>query len=160
MNTIYDEITGHNIVKNARILFPNFSGEEQDYNQAGKRNFRLVIEKALADELEERGCNIHTRPARDETEEDQYTVKIGVYRDADVRLLSGKAMTVLDPEEYDMVDNEYRKGHVKNGEIGVEFHVSINNRVKNGSPYLRLDTIILPIGKSRLLEDYQDFEEE
>lgn len=171
MNWIYDEDTGRYVVKNARIMFPNFQGAEQDYNQAGKRNFNLRIDKDLADELSERGVHVRFREARDESEEDQYLVKVGVYRDAEIRLLSGKAMTavVISNDDHGlptaddqgkMVDSEFRKGHVKNGEIGLEFHVSKNTRVSTAAPYLRVDTMVIPIRKSRLLSEYEDYEDD
>lgn len=161
----YDEETGHYVVKGARILFPNFEGAEQDYNLKGKRNFRLQLSKDLADEMRSRGVYVREREGRDEDDEMQYMTKISVYRDADIRMLSGKAMTQIeinndDPEADGgaLVDREFRKGHVKNGEISLEFHISKNTRVSNSSPYARVDTIILPIRKSRLLEDYDDMD--
>ena len=92
----------------------------------------------------------------------QMLTKISVYkRDADIRFLSGKAMTSVtldddDPEKDGgvLVDREFQKGHVVNGKIGLEFHISRNTRVMNSSPYARVDTIILPIQKSRLLDEY------
>ena len=171
MKWTYDEDTGRYIVKNARILFPNFQGAEQDYNVAGKRNFNLQITKDLADELSERGVHVRFREARNDEEDDQYLCKVGVYRDAEIRLLSGKAMTRVLIENDDrglptendqgkMVDSEFRKGHIKNGEIGLEFHVSKNTRVASAAPYLRVDTMVVPIRKSRLLEEYEDYEDD
>ena len=167
----YDEDTGRYIVKGARILFPNFEGAEQNYNQSGKRNFRLVLTKAMADEMKSRGIYVRTMEPREEDDEPQYTIKVGVYSDTDVRLLSGGKMTSIvvpdnDPRRnpgYDiesdpmtMIDREFRKARVKNGEISLEFHISRNTRVVNSSPYARLDTIVIPIRKSKLLEDYED----
>lgn len=171
MTYIYDEDTGRYIVKNARILFPNFQGAEQDYNMPGKRNFRLQVDKDLADELQGRGVNVRYREARDDMEDDQYLIKVGIYSDAEIRLLSGKAMTkvLIDNDNHgmptkddqgSMVDAEFRKGHIKNGEISLEFHVSKNTRVATSSPYIRLDTMIIPIRKSRLLEEYDEIEED
>lgn len=171
MNWIYDEDTGRYVVKkSARVQYPNFQGQEQDYNAAGRRNFNLRLDKALADELSDRGVHVRTLPPRDDEDEERYLVKIGVYRDADIRLLSGKAMTNVLIENDDrglptsndqgrLVDEEFRKGHVKNGEIGLEFHVSKNTRVASAAPYLRVDTMVIPIRKSRLLEDYEEYDD-
>lgn len=162
MTWFYDENTGRYVVKGARILFANFQGAEQNYNQAGKRNFRLVLDESLAEELKGRGVYVRERPGREEGDEPQMLTKISVYkRDADIRFLSGKAMTSVtldddDPERDGgvLVDREFQKGHVVNGKIGLEFHISRNTRVMNSSPYARVDTIILPIQKSRLLDEY------
>lgn len=160
MDWFYDEESGRYVVKGARILFPNFEGAEQDYNQAGKRNFRLVLDAPLAEEMRKRGIYVRERPGRDELDETQYLMKIGVYQDADVRLKSGRTPTPLSFDNLGMVDREFRKGHVCNGEIGIEFHVTRNTKVQNGSLYARLDTAIIPIRKSRLLEEYDDVDDD
>lgn len=167
----YDEDTGRYIVKNARILFPNFQGAEQDYNIAGKRNFNLQITEELAHVLEGEGVRVRAREPRNDDEDTQYLIKVGVYRDAEIRMLSGRAMTRVLIENDDrglptkndqgnLVDDEFRRGHVRNGEIKVEFHVSRNTRVANAMIYIRLDTMIIPIRKSKLLEEYEDYEDE
>ena len=156
----YDEESGRYVVKGARILFPNFEGAAQTYNQAGKRNFRLQLPEDLAEEMKTRGIYVRTMEPRDETEETRYLMKIGVYQDADIRLLSGRTMTPLTAETFEMVDREFTKGHIMNGSIDIEFHVSKNTRVPNPSPYARLDTAIIPIRKSRLLQDYEDYEDD
>ena len=160
---IYDDETGRYIVKNARVSFVNFEGAEQDYNQAGKRNFRLTIPEDLADDLKDRGLHVKLREARNEDEEDQYSVKVGVYADADIRLLSGGRLNRMDIDNENpdrdcgsLVDNEFRKGHAMNGSISLEFHISKNTRVMSSAPYARVDTIIIPIRKSRLLSEYED----
>lgn len=164
LNWFYDEESGRYVVKGARILFPNFEGAEQDYNQKGKRNFRLELNKDLADEMRSRGVYVREREGRDD-DEIQYMTKISVYRDADIRFLSGRSMTQIsidndhpDEDGGPLVDREFRKGHVKNGDISLEFHISKNTRVANSSPYARVDTIVLPIRKSRLLEDFDDID--
>lgn len=157
-NWSYDQDSGRYIIKGARILYPNFAGEEQDYNQAGKRNFRLVVDETLAHELEGQGIHVRARPPRDETEEATYLIKVGVYPSSDIRILSGKAMRQLDVDEFDLVDDEYRKGHVDNGRIGLEFHISRNTKVQSSSLYVRTDTMVVPITKSKLLEDYDDYD--
>lgn len=171
MTYIYDEDTGRYVVKQARMLFPNFRGAEQDYNARGKRNFNLQITEELANELRDQGVHVRFREARDENSEDQYLVKVGVYRDADIRLLSGKAMTKIQilndangmplrEDQAPMIDDEYSKGHIQNGKIMLEFHLSRNTKVVGSAPYLRVDTMIIPIRKSRLLEEFEDYEDD
>lgn len=164
---MYDNETGHYIVKGATIMFPNFAGDEQDFNPAGKRNFRLVLDQGLADELKSRGVSVRERPSRDEDDEPTYLAKIGVYGDADIRLLSGKAMSQMvidnrnpDNDDGPTIDREFRKGHIINGEIAIEFNVSKNTKIVNSSPYLRLDCAVIPVRKSRLMDDYSGYEME
>jgi len=159
-NVVYNESNGHYIIKDARIQWPNFEGREENFNAAGKRNFRLLIPEELYNELNDRGVYTRARPPRDETEETQYYVKVGVYPSSDVRIYSGKALNQLvadsDPErdQYKLVDAEYRKGHVEKADV--EFHVSVNTKVPNSAPYVRLDTAIITVGRSQLLDDYEE----
>lgn len=160
MKWFYDEDTGRYVVKGARILFPNFAGDEQDYNPAGKRNFRLELDESLGEELKDRGVYVRTRETDDPDNPVQRLTKIGVYQDADIRLLSGKAMTPVPVENLDIVDREFRKGHITNGKIDLEFHISRNTKVSASSPYARVDTMIIPVRKSRLLEEYEEYDDE
>ena len=160
MTWFYDEETGRYVVKGARILFPNFSGDEQDYNQAGKRNFRLLLTADLAEEMKSRGVYIRERPPREDDDEPQYLMKVGIYSDADVRLLTDRKMRPLTIGDFDLVDKEFRKGHVGNGDISIEYHVSKNTKVQTSSPYVRADTVIIPIRKSRLLADYEEYDDD
>lgn len=166
LNWEYDELSGRYIVKGARVLFANFEGAEQDYNQKGKRNFRLQLDESLKDEIKRQGVYVRERPGRDEFDDPQYLMKVGVYGDADIRLLSGRTMTKVpittDPatDGGSLIDREFQKGHVENGRIDIEFHVSKNTRVASSSPYVRVDTMIIPIRKSKLLDGYDDIDDE
>ncbi len=160
---MYDEETGHYIVKGARILYQNFAGEAQDYNPAGKRNFRLAVPDDLADELRGQGIAVRTRPPRDDGDDALNLVKISVYSDAEIRFVSEKAMTTATIDNKNpendcgaMIDREFRKGHAKNGDIKVEFHISRNTQVPNSAFYTRLDVAIIPIRKSRLMSELED----
>lgn len=159
MNYFYDEESGRYVVHDARIYFANFSGVETDYNAAGRRNFKLDIPEEFARELMEQNVRVSIRPPREDGDETSYSVKISIYPSSDVRLKSGKAMQKLEFDDFDRVDKEFRNGFVINGEIGIEFHVSENNRLKTPVTYLRLDTAVIPIRKSRLLEEYESEEE-
>lgn len=163
----YDEFSRHYIVRNARLFFVNFAGAAQDYNQEGRRNFRLEVSEDLAKAMEEQGVYVRTREATSDSEETQHLLKVSVYPDADIRLLSGKAMSsaVIDNENKSrdmgkMVDDEFRKGHVMNGNIDLEFHISKNTRVPSSSPYLRVDMLVLPIRRSKLAESYAMYEDD
>lgn len=46
-------------IENAKILWPNFSGREKDYNNEGERNFSVAIEDPeLINKLAEDGWNV------------------------------------------------------------------------------------------------------
>lgn len=166
MNTVwaYDENSGRYVIRNCRVMYANFEGAEQQYNQAGKRNFKLVIPEDLAEELKARGINVREMESREDDDERRFLVKIGVYPDADIRLESGRMLTKMhipssnkdEDDDGRMIDMEFRAGHVKNGECKMEFHVSRNTRITSASPYLRVDVMIIPVRKSSLLEEYED----
>ena len=46
------------IIRNAKIIYKNFEGVGTDYNTAGDRNFCVIIEKELADQLAADGWNV------------------------------------------------------------------------------------------------------
>lgn len=160
----YDQYSRHYIVRNTRILFANFSGVARQFNQEGRRNFHVVVPEDLAMEMEELGVNVHRLPPRNEGDDVTFTLKVSVYPDADIRFLSGRNMSsaVINNEDKErdmgpMIDNEFRKGHVMNGDIKLEFHIARNTKVPNSSPYLRVDVLMLPIRKSRLVEEYESY---
>lgn len=163
----YDQYSRHYIVRNTRILFANFAGVARQYNQEGRRNFHVVVPEDLAIEMESLGVNIHRLPPRNEGDESTFTLKVSVYPDADIRFINGRTWSnaVINNEDKDhdmgrMIDDEFRKGHVMNGDVNLEFHIAKNTRVPNSSPYLRVDVLMLPIRKSRLVEEYESYIDE
>ena len=48
------------IFEGARLMFRNFSGKESEFNQAGDRNFCVVLEAAEAEEMKKIGWNVKT----------------------------------------------------------------------------------------------------
>lgn len=159
-NWTYVEKSGRYVIKDSALIrFPNFEGAAQTYNASGRKNFKLVIDETLASELKERGVYVRDRAPRNEDGETEYQVKVGVYPTTDVRLkIDGKEKRI-GFDSLDIIDREFRKGHIENGEIGVAFHVSKNNNVPNGAYYLRVDEIKLPVRKSLLFDEMEDEEE-
>ena len=69
----------HITVKDARILFRNFSGKPTKFNSAGgKRTFCLVLPDDLAAQLEADGWNVkQTKPFMDQEPERYIQVEVG-----------------------------------------------------------------------------------
>lgn len=65
-------------IANARLAFRNFSGKEGKYNQAGKRNFCILLNAEDTEKLEAQGWNVKQLAARDETEEPQPYIQVSV----------------------------------------------------------------------------------
>ena len=158
MTYSYNENTGRYRIENAEIRYPNFEGLESQFNQAGKRNFKVVVNEELAAELQEQGIRISELRRKDDTEPQRYTAKVGVYASSEMYLVSGRVKHPLSLENCEMIDREFRGGYVRNGEVDVKFHVSVNSRLNPPTPYLRLDAIYLPVDKDEQAEKYEDYE--
>lgn len=158
-NYSYNENTGRYRINKAEIWFPNFSGQQSQFNVAGKRNFKVAVNEELASELEDQGIRVSELRRRDDTEPQRYTTKVGVYPDSKIFLVTDDHKCQPIPvDESDSIDREFRNGLVRNGEVDVKFHVSINNRLNPPAPYLRLDAIYIPIDIDDQSEDYSDYE--
>lgn len=69
----------HNItVEGARIIFRNFKGEASQYNRAGDRNFCLVLDEQLADDLMRDGWNVKRKEPREEGDDPLLYLKVKV----------------------------------------------------------------------------------
>lgn len=55
-------------VENAQIIFRNFSGKESMYNDAGDRNFCVVLDDGVAADMDKDGWNIKYTKPREEGE--------------------------------------------------------------------------------------------
>jgi len=155
----YNEKTGRYRIEKAELWFPNFTGVQSQYNQAGKRNFKVAISEEMASELEDQGIRVSELRRRDDTEPQRYTTKIGIYPDSKIFLVTDDHKSLPVPvDESDSIDREFKNGLIRNGEIDVKFHVSVNNRLNPPTPYLRLDAIYIPIDTDDQMEDYSDYE--
>lgn len=97
-------------IKNARIIFRNFAGEERKFNAAGQRNFAIALEKADADILMEEGWSVRVLEPREEGDEAQpyisVTVNFNKGRSPHIVLISEvtKKRTSLDGESVGILD--------------------------------------------------------
>ena len=158
MQYTYNEKNGRYRIDRAEIWYPNFEGQESQFNAAGKRNFKIAINEALADDLRDQCIRVSELRRKDDTEPQRYTVKIGVYADSEMYLVSDHVKQPLNIDNCGVIDREFRSGTVRNGEIDVKFHVSVNGRLNPPAPYLRLDTIYVPVDQDEQAEKYADYD--
>ena len=95
------------LFENANIGFRNFSGKEQEFNQAGKRNFCLFIEKERADKMFEEGWNVRCKPAKDDQEDPRCILQVAVSYDnipPHIVMVSSSGKTVLDNDTIHLLD--------------------------------------------------------
>lgn len=72
-----DDITVRNIA-GTQLIFRNFAGEANQYNNSGDRNFCLIIDDELAGELQNLGFTIKRTKARDDYDSVPYIkIKVG-----------------------------------------------------------------------------------
>lgn len=111
-------------IMNARLVFKNFAGKETDYNAAGARNFCVVLDDDLANELIAQGWSVKVKPPREGFEDDGNfnTLKVNVKYSADgsrnpqiIRICNGsqvnlteKTVSSLDWDDIENVDLRIR----------------------------------------------------
>lgn len=86
-------------IENARLIFKNFSGEESKFNRGGNKNFCVVLDHDLAQDLIDEGWNVKFLRPREDGEEPtpylQVTVAYGNIPPK-VVMIAGRSKTPLD----------------------------------------------------------------
>lgn len=101
------KITNNIVVENAQIRFRNFSGNAGQYNPKGNRNFCLLLDKALAEDLKEDGWSVKYLQPRDEDELPQAYMQIAVAFNnfpPKIYLVTSSAKTRLDEDSINILD--------------------------------------------------------
>lgn len=97
------------LVEDARVIFRNFAGKEGMYNREGDRNFCLLLDEGLAEQLHEDGWNVKALKAREPGDPPQPYIQIAVsykIRPPKVTLVTESTMTKtpLGEEEVAILD--------------------------------------------------------
>lgn len=101
------------MMEGVRIIFRNFAGKEGQYNREGDRNFGVVIDEAVAQELTEDGWNVKWLKPREgdaveEGEEPQAWLPVAVKFDGPrpprVVLITSRNRTHLDEASVETLD--------------------------------------------------------
>lgn len=147
------------IIKGARILYPNFSGRETQFNRKGDRNFVLAIEDdETAQELLDEGWNI--KPAKDAEKnpiEGQWRLFVVVSYKFDkfapiVHMLEDEELYPLHSYSIGRLDNM----HIEN--IDLEITHSKPYEV-NGKTYIKayLKEMVATVKSSSIMQDYKQY---
>lgn len=94
-------------IEDAKIIFRNFSGKEDKFNQAGDRNFCVILDKDLAERLVEDGWNVRLLQPREEGDEPIPYLQVKVnYKNIPPKivLVSSRGKNILDESTVGMVD--------------------------------------------------------
>ena len=101
------KVTNNIVMENARLIFKNFSGEENKFNRKGNRNFCVVLDPEVADDLIRDGWNVRFLRPREDGEEPtpylQVSVMFGNFPPK-VVMIAGKNKTPLDEDSIDTLD--------------------------------------------------------
>lgn len=101
------KVTNNIVMENARLIFKNFSGEESKFNRKGNRNFCVVLDPEVADDLIRDGWNVRFLRSREDGEEPtpylQVSVMFGNFPPK-VVMIAGKNKTPLDEDSIDTLD--------------------------------------------------------
>lgn len=98
------------LIEGARIIFRNFAGREGMYNREGDRNFCILLDEELAEQLIRDGWNVKTLRARensDPAEPDQPYLMTSVSfkgRPPKIVMITSKGRTDLSEEEIELLD--------------------------------------------------------
>lgn len=99
---------GNVTIEDARIVFRNFSGKEGQYNREGDRNFAVILEDELAEQMAADGWNVKYLKPREEDDSPtpyvQVKVKYGKARPPRVVLITSRGRTQLDEDTIMILD--------------------------------------------------------
>ena len=94
-------------IEGARIIFRNFKGEKTQYNREGDRNFCVVLDEQLANELSADGWNVKVREPKEEGDDPlvylKVKVKFGDYPPV-IKQVTSKGATQLDEDTVMILD--------------------------------------------------------
>lgn len=100
-------------IEGATLVFKNFTGREGQFNQEGDRNFGVLLDTPDAKELERLGWNVKYLRAREEGEEPQAWLPVGLkyrgrtgttVRPPTTVLIGSKGRTTLDEDTVEFID--------------------------------------------------------
>lgn len=95
------------MVEDARLMFRNFAGKENQYNREGDRNFAVELPVDLAEQMLSDGWNVKYFPIRDEGDEQVPYISVAVNfknRPPRVVLLTSSSRTQLDESSVEVLD--------------------------------------------------------
>ena len=95
------------IMQDVRIIFRNFAGKEGQYNREGDRNFAVLLDDKVADEMAKDGWNVKWLKAREEGEPEQAYLQVSVNfkgRPPRVVMLTSRGRNNLGEDEVELLD--------------------------------------------------------
>ena len=100
-------VEGTVIIENANIIFRNFSGKEGMYNKAGERDFCVILDPDVAEEMDRDGWNIKTLKEREEGVPGSPYVNVNVSfkgRPPTIFMITSRGRTAVTEDIVDLLD--------------------------------------------------------
>jgi hypothetical protein len=95
------------LMEGVRIIFRNFAGKEGQYNREGDRNFGVILDPAVAEQMLADGWNVKYLRAREEDEQPTPWVSVSVSykgRPPKIVIITSKGRTTLPEDMVEVVD--------------------------------------------------------
>lgn len=99
--------TGPAILEDVKIVFRNFAGKEGKYNKAGDRNFAVLLDKDIAEQMLADGWNVKFLEPRDPEDDRQAYLQVTVgfaVRPPSVFTVTSRGKTRLDEDVIEILD--------------------------------------------------------
>lgn len=99
------------VMEDMKLIFRNFKGDEQRFNQKGDRNFCVLLEDEVAHAMAEDGWNVKwltPREGADEGETDQAYLQVKIKYDGGkpprIVIITSRGKSNLDESQVEMLD--------------------------------------------------------
>lgn len=98
---------GKLVLEDARLIFRNFTGKEGMYNQEGQRNFCVILDHEMAEDMVRDGWNIKYLRPREEDEQPTPYVQVSVgfkFKPPRMVLITSRGRLSLNEDECEIFD--------------------------------------------------------
>lgn len=148
---------GNLVLEDARIMFKNFSGREEKFNPAGRKNFCVVIPDDIFDELIEDGWNVRRLSSRDDPDDTIGYLQVAVNFDnipPKVVMITSKGKVVLDDDTISQLDH----ADISNVDLVIRPYVWNVNDKTGVKAYLK--TLYVTLNEDEFERKYADISDE
>lgn len=145
------------MIENAHVIFRNFAGREMTFNSEGDRNFCILLDSKVADDLKSQGWNIKYLRAREEGDEPQAYIQVAVNykkgRPPRVVIITSRGRLDLGADEVEMLDY----ADIKNVDVIINPYPWEVNGNKGVKAYLK--SAFVTINEDELELKYSDVQD-